>query len=919
MSNKRRVLVAAVAVIIFACAQCVWAVDGFWSPNAANPGDWSDAANWNLATIADGDGSTAFFWGDLPTGALIQVNVDAARAGQLVGNLNFSDSDSSTPGSWIIQGTTTMNLQNTVSGTSSISVTPVFDPLGAELVAAEISAPVTVTSGTSLSITGAGGASGGTLKLSGNTTVIQGDTTIAGSSTVVVTGSVTLNNGNASISGTSKVNVAGTVSLTNGNTTIDNSSTVNVSGNLSTLTTTAFDPTGTVEPTTGQVTLTGGSTINLSGSGILKSGYNSYIGELGSDGTLNVGLLPADSATATFNSGLYVGGGTTAATGTINVHGTSTLSTTGGWNEIQIGCWGIGSGVLNVYDSAVVTTPALRVGHNDSCNGTINVYNSGKLITTNSCYIGDNTDPTVAGDGGTINLYNSSQLNATGDVVVGADGNGTLNVKDDSTVTITGALRTSAWGYWTEVTPGVWGVTAENTGIVTIGGSDRVALQAGSISMEGVWLYSGTGHCTGTINVTDSAEIKTTGDCSVGRWNNTVSTLNLDTSAKATIGGQLIIGQADAAEGYVNVSGNAQLIAGGIQVSGGAADWYTGWQTRQLNISGSALVASTGDTSVGNTSATGGFVTIADNGQLKVGGNLIMGVSGPSWQSSIKNTGTKSTLVVGNLNLNAGSIYVPGVTSNGTGVAGGIDVLGTLKFNGGWLVATTASTDFIKPAILVQSGGAKIDPNWNNLAITQALAQDPTSTGGGLELGNGYLKLTGALTYTGATTIDNQFSTLEIDSPGNTVLAAISGPGTLAIGDGVAGNTVIATSVSVGTLTISTGSTLTISAIPGGPIAGGGLTAVPEPSTIATAGDSRPWFDGGGMASAKIVKNKADRRRGVKPRAGPAIVLLVHTTPGVGTGRIIKKTFPKKSWEGKEKNRPKKRFFALREFCTASK
>lgn len=129
MSNKRRVLVAAVAVIIFACAQCVWAVDGLWSPNAANPGDWSVAANWNLATIADGDGSTAFFWGDLPTGALIQVNVDAARAGQLVGNLNFSDSDSSTPGSWIIQGTTTMNLQNTVSGTSSISVTPVFDPL----------------------------------------------------------------------------------------------------------------------------------------------------------------------------------------------------------------------------------------------------------------------------------------------------------------------------------------------------------------------------------------------------------------------------------------------------------------------------------------------------------------------------------------------------------------------------------------------------------------------------------------------------------------------------------------------------------------------------------------------------------------------------------------------------------------------
>ncbi len=274
------------------------------------------------------------------------------------------------------------------------------------------------------------------------------------------------------------------------------------------------------------------------------------------------------------------------------------------------------------------------------------------------------------------------------------------------------------------------------------------------------------------------------------------------------------------------------MTAAGIQVSGGAASWYTGWQTRKLDISGDALVSSTGDTSVGNASATGGFVTVKDNSQLKVGGNLIMGVSGPAWQSSFTNSSSKSTLVAGNLNLNAGSIYVPGVTNNGTGVAGGIDVLGTLKLNGGWLVATAANADFIKPNILVQAGGAKINPQWNNLTIPQALAEDSTSTGGGLEIGDGNVKLTGALTYTGATMIDNQWSVLEIDSPGTTTLAAVSGAGTLKIGDGAVANTVTADSVSVGTLTVSAGSTLNIKAIPGGPLVGGGLTAVPEPSAL---------------------------------------------------------------------------------------
>ncbi|MGA2062165.1 MAG: hypothetical protein ABSG67_16900, partial [Thermoguttaceae bacterium] len=167
MSNKICIFIIAVAIIIFASAQCIWADTGFWSAGAANPGDWSVANNWDGGTVADGDGNDAWFNVDVPTGGIATINVDAGRAGQVIGNLNFLDSDVSTPGSYLVQGTTTLNLQNSGVGTSQIYVYPLFDPLGAELLAAEISAPMSVADGTSLTIVGNSGT--GTLKLSGNT------------------------------------------------------------------------------------------------------------------------------------------------------------------------------------------------------------------------------------------------------------------------------------------------------------------------------------------------------------------------------------------------------------------------------------------------------------------------------------------------------------------------------------------------------------------------------------------------------------------------------------------------------------------------------------------------------------------------------------------------------------------------------
>jgi hypothetical protein len=755
MYGRKCFIGVAAIIAVLMSTSFVWAIDCSWISTAAS-GDWNDSDNWQDGYIANGSEDNAFFDLDIPDGG-ITVNVDI-EGGPTILALYVSEREYATGGNLTFQGNT-INMAGTSADLNISSLAPGYTTV--------INAPISVAAGINLTKKNAGA-----LSLGGAVTVNDGNTTIADGSTVTVTGT------------------------------------------LSTLYAVPWDP--SAPPATGQTFINGGSTISLSGSTAqLSSGYDTSIGMDGSSGTLNVGLTSTDSATVTLGSGLWVGGGVVGSTntGTVNIHGNSTLTASGGWNKIEIGSWGSSAGVLNVYDSGRLNGAEIRIGAN--------------------------SDPTIAGAGGTINLNNQSQLNATGNVYVGANGNGALNINDDSTATITGALVTSAWaGNWVEVIvdpPGenYWQPNNGNTGVITIGGSDRLALQAGSIKTgdgRSIWPINGT--CIGTITFTGSARIQTTGDCIIGEGSKFVGTLILNTSAKANFGGQLIIGQYDASEGYVNVSGNAELIAAGIQVSGGAADWYTGWQTRQLNVSGDAVVSSTGDTSVGNASATGGFITVKENGQLKVGGNLIMGVTGPAWQNSITNTSSKATLVTGDLNLNAGSISVPGVTNDGTGAAGGLDVLGTVILNGGWLVATAPNSDFIKPSILVQVGGAKIDPNWNNLTITQALAEDSASTGGGLELGKGNLKLSGALTYTGETLIDDEWSTLEIDSPGTTNLAAISGAGILKIGDGAVANTVNVDSVSVGTLTITAGSKLAIKPLFGGITAGGGMKAVPEPGTL---------------------------------------------------------------------------------------
>jgi fibronectin-binding autotransporter adhesin len=888
MSNKCCVLILTAAILILAGAQRVWAVDadGQWLSTVTSTGDWSVADNWIAATIANGDGYTAYFMGDTATGNTITVNVDPARATESISHLFFYDYTPDTPGKWVIQGNTVLNLVNTFTTLNSeITVNPVFtDPSETvRATTAEISSPVSVASGTGLVIQG-----GGILKLSGNTTVLGGNATIQTSTVVDLSGNMTVNTGNVTVSDTSVLNVTGSLSTTS-------SSAAN-----------------------GRLTINGGNVVNVSGTGSLTIAGSV---NAGTGNSLNIGLSSGDAVTATLRGGdttIQYGDPAAAAlsnsgwgASTITVRGTTTVSTTGAVvDEVRIGSSGPDAAALAMYDNSVLNTALLRVSEFGD-QALVNLYNNARINAT-TVEMAHWHDPSVASNI-RVTLNNSSKLYAT-DVTVGNSGSAVLVVNDNAEVHVAGTLYTARNGYWGSPSLGV-------TGEVDVSGNGKIF--AGAISLDGNWT---TTRSTSVFNLTDNALVSVTGNmmltndepsnayvnmsnnaqlnvggalyvagtassqgtatlsvtCNPGEtasvtansmvvggpnWNE-IGTFNLSGNAKATITNNLGIAMGRNADGYVNVSDNAQLQVGSITMSpsGGGS----GANTRQLNIYGAAQVTSTGDLTIGattgwtrtatvtvsgassltiggNVNAPGdGGVTLNDSATMSVAGNYTIGepVNNNYFTMNVTGGGTStatSLTVGGNIILSStnGTLLANSI-GGGAPPNGGVQLTGagsTLYFNGGRIQPGAATTAFMQglPHAIIQAGGAKFAV-YQNVTVAQDLEHDSalgsTADGGLAVSGNSTLTLSGALTYTGPTTI-NATSTLKIDSPGTTALAAVSGTGNLTIGDGIVGNTVSVASVNVGTLNVGDGSTVVIRPLPGGPLAGGGLTAVPEPGTLA--------------------------------------------------------------------------------------
>ena len=271
---------------------------------------------------------------------------------------------------------------------------------------------------------------------------------------------------------------------------------------------------------------------------------------------------------------------------------------------------------------------------------------------------------------------------------------------------------------------------------------------------------------------------------------------------------------------------------------------------------GTTLVLNGGSfSSNGNNGANGGWIgnLTMNSGSCSMGGpgsnlvNLSPANQG-GWASFL---GYPNTSPVGSVvALNGGVFSVQALV--------GGDATCTIDFNGGTLQALATASSLTQQIFLpapivanVQAGGAVIDSNGNNIAITANLLHDPAlgaSPDGGLtKNGGGTLTLSGSDAYTGPTTVNA--GTLEFSNAANqTLVGNVSGAGALAtMGPGMlilSGSNSYSGGTTIGGGTLQMGSALALGAT-------NGSLAVNSPGALDLNGKSVTVgsFSGGGTVN----------------------------------------------------------------------
>jgi fibronectin-binding autotransporter adhesin len=402
------------------------------------------------------------------------------------------------------------------------------------------------------------------------------------------------------------------------------------------------------------------------------------------------------------------------------------------------------------------------------------------------------------------------------------------------------------------------------------------------------YVFAGTGKITGGTSLTKAGS----GSLTINTSNDFTGPITIN-GGKIILGSVAALGSTSSTSGALTINNGGtldlnvqQLYAKPITVQGTGSDGNGAIVNNNTTLAPAGTqydvsnVTLSGNTTIGGTSTTGatnpglpgnqyigrwslraqtGTATLSTGGNAytltKTGNNQIMLVNAtvdPALGDVFVNKGVlglEGTTTLGNP---ANKVVVDG-SAGGIGGGGAILQMRTLTValnknielkNNGQLYAllNNANTDnAVSGTITIDSsggifnaGGVRDDYAANPAAI-MTINGNITGTGNVSYPGPGTVIVKSmSVNYGGNTAVNS--GTLQINSGVGAVVAlhAVSGSGSLGIGDGTVATSVTADSVSLNTLTIGAGSTLTIAAIPGGPTAGSGsISAVPEPATWA--------------------------------------------------------------------------------------
>jgi autotransporter-associated beta strand protein len=722
---------------------------------------------------------------------------------------------------------------------------------------------------------------GGSLYAKNNS--VATDNTITGPITVMDSGGSTLNTGgvrtdiatananttmtlNGVISGSSSTtltkNGPGTVILNNTNTfsgtMYHTDGTLIVNGSLAGPVIMTYTSTSTVRTTlSGSGTI--GGAVQDSAHTIIAPGANAAAGTVGvltfsSDltlGTAGQGQINMDlSSDPTGGSG-----GSGSTNDRIEVGGNLTLGDN--YTTVQInpisGYLGIGTYHLIHY------APATSVYYGSAANLVLsgapeNTRQTYGLYSDTAHYVdlkvGGTAPASLAWAGGAnFNAWDiKSTVNWTG-----ADG----KFYNADGVTFTGGSTSPAVNITTTVLPGSVTVNSSQnytfSGVGKIsGGTGLTKDGAGTLTLATSNDYSGqTTVSGGTLLVTASIGNNSPVLISGGTLQAGSSiALGTDGTNGTTItSGTLDINAMDLQTEPITVQGDGVVVAGHAigaivnnATSGGTDHGYQPNALTQITLTGNTTFGGTGDGVNGNSARwdiTGTGASLSTGGHsytlTKTGNNII--------DLSSVNVDT----ALAEIYINQGTLRFEDSTGFG-------DASKTLT------IASAGTLQFLKSSATmsrhIESNGGTISASSDNLStqdvVSGTVTLNSTTTvnannasgilsftnlingGGGLtKTGPGTVLITstGTAGYGGNTAVNA--GTLQINTAGSAVLHNVTGAGTLDVGDGSSATNLTAQSISLGTLTINAHSTVTITAIVGGPTAGAPISPVPEPATWA--------------------------------------------------------------------------------------
>jgi len=334
---------------------------------------------------------------------------------------------------------------------------------------------------------------------------------------------------------------------------------------------------------------------------------------------------------------------------------------------------------------------------------------------------------------------------------------------DDATNGVPGSLIVKNSGSGGSVT-----LTNNNgyTGTTEVDENATLALSGnGSIDKSKKLVIDGTLDVTQAAPVVDIISLDGKGDVALG--NNTLSITDANDEFEGTIGGQ----------GDVAIKGGTQVLsgnntyAGGTSVSNNAvlqvsSDENLGDAAGKLTLGGGTL-HTTGDVNsardvvlAGNgTFDTDTNTTLTNSGDVSGNGGLIKnGEGGLELTGTVSHSGG-TTVNEGELTLSGQNTYTGGTTLNGgvlnvssDGNLG--DAAGGLTFNGGTL-HTTGDVNSDRDVVLAGDGTFNTDAD-----TTLTNSGDVSGNGGLIKNGEGGMELTGTVSHSGGTTVNEGELTL---------------------------------------------------------------------------------------------------------------------------------------------------------------